>query len=396
MDTTTAPTVAASNTKKNRTEPTMNQNTPNHQQIQQGQINEDQVTCNCDHNSTHHLYHSIMQHIETAVAIHELVFNEQNQPIDYVYLDVNPAFERFLGVTAEDCIGKRVTELFPGIEQDQADWIGLFGKVGTTGIAQRFMHFSERLSNWYIGFCYRTDFKRKQFAVLFTEHSDQVESQEALRESEEQHRNLFESMMQGVVYQDATGNIIAANPAAERILGLTVDQMKGRTSVDPRWKSIREDGSDFPGSEHPSMVALQTGQPVLNATMGVFSPKSNENHWIKIDAVPRFKPGEEDTKKPWQVFTTFTDITETKRFEYKLLRAKEKAEEADKLKSAFLANMSHEIRTPINGIMGYIDLALSNDSPKIGTRKIWKVCKLQSRVALFSFPLCRRYWIFLK
>jgi CheY-like chemotaxis protein len=61
------------------------------------------------------------------------------------------------------------------------------------------------------------------------------------------------------------------------------------------------------------------------------------------------------------VYTTFTDITDQKNFERAMLRAKEKAEEADKLKSAFLANMSHEIRTPLNGIMGHIDLALSNN-----------------------------------
>ncbi len=44
--------------------------------------------------------------------------------------------------------------------------------------------------------------------------------------------------------------------------------MMGRTSVDPEWKSIREDGSDYPGNEHPSMMALQTGKPVTGAIMG--------------------------------------------------------------------------------------------------------------------------------
>jgi PAS domain-containing protein len=66
------------------------------------------------------------------------------------------------------------------------------------------------------------------------------------------------------------GNIIAANPSAERILDLTVDQMMGRTSVNPEWKSIHEDGSDYPGNTHPSMVALKTGNPVTGAIMGKF------------------------------------------------------------------------------------------------------------------------------
>ncbi|MHC4663720.1 MAG: PAS domain S-box protein [Planctomycetota bacterium] len=61
-------------------------------------------------------------------------------------------------------------------------------------------------------------------------------------ELEEKYRHLFENMAQGVVYQDSGGKIISANPAAERILGLSFDQMQGRESVDPRWKSIHEDG----------------------------------------------------------------------------------------------------------------------------------------------------------
>jgi signal transduction histidine kinase/CheY-like chemotaxis protein len=91
---------------------------------------------------------------------------------------------------------------------------------------------------------------------------------------------------------------------------------------------------------------------------GVYHPTDKTHHWITIDAVPLFKPN--DTK-PFQVYTTFTDVTDQKNFERAMLRAKEKAEEADKLKSAFLANMSHEIRTPLNGIMGHIDLALMSD-----------------------------------
>ena len=57
--------------------------------------------------------------------------------------------------------------------------------------------------------------------------------------NEERYRRLFHTMAEGVVYQNAAGGIISANPAAERILGLSVDQMDGRTSADPCWKAIR-------------------------------------------------------------------------------------------------------------------------------------------------------------
>ena len=69
-------------------------------------------------------------------------------------------------------------------------------------------------------------------------------------------------MTLGVVYQTADGRILSANPAAEKILGLTLEQMMDKTSLDPEWKSIREDGSELSGENHPSMIALRTGKPV--------------------------------------------------------------------------------------------------------------------------------------
>jgi PAS domain S-box-containing protein len=123
------------------------------------------------------------------------------------------------------------------------------------------------------------------------------------------YHSLVQSMVQGVVFQSAGGEIIAANSASERILGLTLDQMKGRTSMDPRWKAIKEDGSDFPGEEHPAMVALASGKEIHGVVMGVFHPRWDRYKWIRVDAVPLFKPGEDS---PYQVVSTFNDITEQK------------------------------------------------------------------------------------
>ncbi|MGB9666554.1 MAG: PAS domain S-box protein [Candidatus Cryosericum sp.] len=130
----------------------------------------------------------------------------------------------------------------------------------------------------------------------------------ALAESEERYRLLYESMTSGVVYQDQSGLIISANPAAQRMLGLTLNQMQGRTSTDPRWKAIHEDGSPFPGETHPSMVALSTGKEVRDVLMGVYHPQEDTYHWLRIDAIPQFRPGE---SRPYQVYALFDDVTAT-------------------------------------------------------------------------------------
>lgn len=136
-----------------------------------------------------------------------------------------------------------------------------------------------------------------------------------LAESEARYRFLFESMGQGVVYQDREGHILEANPAAERILGLTRDQMLGRTSLDPRWRAVKEDGSELPGAEHPSSIALRTGEKTPEMVFGVYNLAGDETRWISACAVPEFRQGE---SIPFRVFATFTDITDRVRAEHSL------------------------------------------------------------------------------
>ncbi|NTU78102.1 MAG: PAS domain S-box protein [Chloroflexales bacterium] len=127
-----------------------------------------------------------------------------------------------------------------------------------------------------------------------------------LRASETRYRILFETMAQGVVYHDSDGQIIAANPAAEHILGLTLSQMQGRTSLDPRWRAIHEDGTPFPGEAHPAMVALRTGQEVRDVVMGIYHPGLDVYRWISIQAVPHVRLGAAGST---QVYALFDDIT---------------------------------------------------------------------------------------
>ncbi len=152
----------------------------------------------------------------------------------------------------------------------------------------------------------KKDGKTEGFLTTIRDITERSRMEKDLKISEEKFRTLFKTMAQGVVYHDAQGKIISANPAAESILGLTFDQMQGRSSMDPQWRSIHEDGSGFPGETHPSMEALRTGKEVKNVIMGVFNPLKDEYRWIKINAVPQFKKGEE---KPFQVYATFDDIT---------------------------------------------------------------------------------------
>lgn len=143
----------------------------------------------------------------------------------------------------------------------------------------------------------------------------------ALRESEFEHRTLFETMVQGVIYQDATGHIIAVNPAAEAILGMDIEQLRIHTPTGEFNSTGHADGLDFAGETHASMVALKMGSPVTNVVMAAFHPMEQKYHWIIIDAVPQFRPGEQ---RPYRVYTIFSDITERAQAEMTLHEAEQR------------------------------------------------------------------------
>jgi diguanylate cyclase (GGDEF)-like protein len=154
-----------------------------------------------------------------------------------------------------------------------------------------------------------------QAASNLAQARQQAALERQLKQSEETYRTLFETVQQGVVFQGASGEIVSANPAAERILGISLAQMQGRTSMDPRWGTIHPDGSPFPGTEHPSMQALATGQPIKGVVMGVVNPLVAATIWISVNSTPIL---DKDTGAVDYVYAIFDDISETVRLQQEL------------------------------------------------------------------------------
>ncbi|HMB44603.1 MAG TPA: PAS domain S-box protein [Candidatus Methanoperedens sp.] len=152
----------------------------------------------------------------------------------------------------------------------------------------------------------------KVFLSMITDITERSRMEKDLKLSEEKYRTLYETMAQGVVYHDSTGEIISVNPAAQKILGLSINHLLGRTSIDPAWKAIHEDGLSFPEKMHPSMVALRTRKKVSDVIMGVFNPREKQYRWIIVNAVPQSRYAQ---TKPYQVYSTFIDITNIKQAE---------------------------------------------------------------------------------
>ena len=134
----------------------------------------------------------------------------------------------------------------------------------------------------------------------------------ALQRAEARYRTLFETMAQGVIYQDETGSIIDINPAAERILGIAGADILKEEITNNDVNLVRENGSPFPRDERPGRVAIRTGRPVYGQVMGIAVPGEDGYRWMVVNSIPQFHPGEET---PYQVYSTLEDITDRKRIE---------------------------------------------------------------------------------
>ena len=230
------------------------------------------------------------------------------------YILANRWYERLFHVSQEEVVGNTDLDIFPTeiAEAFRAN----DRKVIEAG---KPLEFEERAPHdggihTYISLKFPIyDSSGKPYAVcgIATNITDRKRAEEALRESEERYRSVIAAMQDGFVLLDADGSIRSCNASAERILGLSADQMMGRTPLDPRWGAIREDGSAFPDEDRPPIVTLRTGKPCSNVIMGVRRPDGALT-WLCVNSQPLFQA---DGVTLAGVVAGFSDTTERQRLQ---------------------------------------------------------------------------------
>lgn len=252
--------------------------------------------------NSRNLMRYVVEHMRGAVAVHD-------RDLRYIY--VSQQYLDDFRVAEQDIIGKHHYEIFPEIPEK---WREVHRKAlqGIVSSAENdpFERTDGRV-DWTRWEC-RPWYEEEGVIggiIIYTEIITERRNAELrLERSEQRYRELFETLSEGVVYQAADGQIISANPAAECMLGLTLDQMQGKTSMDPGWQMIREDGSPVSGSEHPAMQALASGRTVGPVLRAVRRADNSEYSWFSITATPQFRPGED---MPYQVYAVMVDMNET-------------------------------------------------------------------------------------
>ncbi len=120
-------------------------------------------------------YRYLFQNMTEAFALCELLYDSKGVPVDFEYRNINNRFESVLNKKRDDVVGKKFTEVFPGIEQDTTKWLSIFSEVVRTGQSINFESYSEIVENWFYITAYKIG--DNQFAIVFMDISPMKEKE---------------------------------------------------------------------------------------------------------------------------------------------------------------------------------------------------------------------------
>jgi len=287
-------------------------------------------------------YRALFEKSNAGAALHRIVLNESGEPADYVFLEVNPAFERLTGLKREDIAGKRVTEILPGIET--SPFINTYGNVVLTGEPILLEQYSADLGLHYLISAFKT--ADDQFATIFLDNTKRKKEEEAFRTARDYLDSLLHHASAPVIVWNPDRIVTLFNGACEHLTGYESFEIIGE-----RLDIL------FPDETKETSLARIERARSGEQWDSVEIPIRQKNGSIRHALWNSANIYENDGSTLKATIAQGIDITERLEAQLQLMKAKEAAECASVAKNQFLAIMSHEMRTPLNGVMGMLELA---------------------------------------
>ena len=194
-------------------------------------------------------------------AFCKMIFDEENKPIDFVYLEVNDAFERITGLKRELVVGKKVTQAIPGIKEANPELFEIYGRVALSCKEEKFEIFFKPLSLWLSISVYCP--QKGYFAAIFEDITKRKQTQEALQENEKRLNRSQEIAHLGSWELDLINNRLAWSDEVYRIFGLEPQEFGAtyesflnavhpddRAAVDAAYSGSLREGRDSYKIEH--------------------------------------------------------------------------------------------------------------------------------------------------
>ncbi|HEY4786951.1 MAG TPA: PAS domain S-box protein, partial [Bacteroidales bacterium] len=246
-------------------------------------------------------YRQLFENMTSGFALHQMIYDEQGIPVDYKYIQVNPAFEKLTGVSADTLIGRTVKEILPNTEEY---WIQTFGKVAMTGEPVTYMNYSQEFERYYDTFAFCPE--KDKFAVMFNDVTDRILAEKKLKSSEQKFALAFKTSPDSInINRFSDGKYMEINEGFTAMTGYTKEDVIGKTSLelsiwtkpeDRKWllDGLQKDGKV---SNFETTFGKKNGQTLIGLMSAAVIELQGEKCIITItrDITDR-KKAEEDIK----------------------------------------------------------------------------------------------------
>jgi PAS domain S-box-containing protein len=311
-------------------------------------------------------YRRLFDSMDEGFCTIEVLFNENNKPVDYRFLEVNPAFEKQTGI--QNARGKRMREIAP---QHEEHWFSIYGKIALTGEPARFENVASQLHRCYDVHAFRVGEPReKKVAIFFSDITERKRRDEELLRSEDRFSKAFRSSPFAItISTKAEGAYLDVNEAYLQLVGYERGDVIGRAALELGfWVE--------PSHREEMLRQLEANERVMGFRAQCKTAKG-EIREVEVSAELIELDGQSC------VLAIVRDITETRRLEAQFRQA-QKMEAVGRL----AGGVAHDFNNLLGVIMGYSDLSLQSLAPESPvTKHLAQIKKASQQAATLTRQL---------
>jgi PAS domain S-box-containing protein len=275
------------------------------------------------------LYRSLFDSMLNAFQYSKMIF-DQGTPVDYIYLDVNGVFESLTGL--KDVIGRKVSEVLPGILQSDPELFHILARVALSGNHEKFDINVKALNKWFSASAYSP--AKEYFVVIFEDINERKLAEETLRERELILRTMFDQSYQLMAMSTPDGRFLRVNATALDLVGVREEDVLGKYLWDTPWWSHSEDEQN---KIKDGLRRAAAGETVRYVT--THYDTSGNPHYIDIS----LKPVMDENGVVTMILPEGRDITERKRVDEELRKLNEELEQRVANRTAELTAKTNQL-----------------------------------------------------